>query len=136
IGFPLFSAYSIAHSPVLEAMNDLPGSLQTESRINAWLEVLENGNIRVLTGKMELGQGILTAIVQVAAEELNTDPAKVEIVMADTQRTPNEGYTAGSRSVETSAMAVRYAAAAAREKILELAAAMLKQKPESLYLWE
>ncbi|MDT0689239.1 molybdopterin cofactor-binding domain-containing protein [Salegentibacter sp. F188] len=90
-------------------------------RINAWLRVLEDGSVLVLTGKMELGQGIRIAVAQVAAEELNTNPDLVEVNLAETGVTANEGYTAGSRSIETSAMSIRNAAAAAREKILSLA---------------
>jgi nicotinate dehydrogenase subunit B len=99
--------------------------LPSGDQIDAWLQVLENGRIRVLTGKMELGQGIRTAIMQVAAEELNTDPGLVEVNLAETNVTPDEGYTAGSRSIETSAMSVRYAAATAREKLLKLASGKL-----------
>jgi CO/xanthine dehydrogenase Mo-binding subunit len=78
--------------------------------------------VRVLTGKIELGQGIATAVAQVAAEELELDLSQVEVLLAETGRTPDEGYTAGSNSIEASAMSVRYAAAAAREKLLGLAA--------------
>ncbi|NJW54611.1 molybdopterin cofactor-binding domain-containing protein, partial [Salinimicrobium oceani] len=90
-------------------------------RINAWLRIMEDGSILVLTGKMELGQGIGIAVAQVAAEELNTSPNMVEVNLAETGVTANEGYTAGSRSIETSAMSIRNAAAAAREKLLSLA---------------
>ncbi|MDT0686335.1 xanthine dehydrogenase family protein molybdopterin-binding subunit [Autumnicola psychrophila] len=89
--------------------------------INAWLRVMEDGSILILTGKMELGQGIRIAVAQVAAEELNTSPDLVEVNLAETGVTANEGYTAGSRSIETSAMSIRNAAAAAREKLLSLA---------------
>lgn len=93
--------------------------------INAWLEVLADGRIRVLTGKLELGQGISTAVAQVAAEELNMEMSQVEVIMAETGRTPNEGYTAGSNSIESSAMSIRRAAAAARHQLLDLAAEKL-----------
>jgi len=89
--------------------------------INAWLEILADGRIRVLTGKIELGQGISTAVAQVAAEELNMEMSQVEVTMAETGRTPNEGYTAGSNSIESSAMSIRRAAASARQQLLELA---------------
>lgn len=102
---------------------DLPGSLRRNPRLNAWLEVLDNGMVRIYTGKLELGQGIRTAIAQCAAEELDLGMKQVEVVLADTLRTPDEGYTVGSGSIENSAMAVRYAAASARQKMLELAAA-------------
>lgn len=82
---------------------------------------MEDGSVLVLTGKMELGQGIRIAVAQVAAEELNTSPDLVEVNLAETGVTADEGYTAGSRSIETSAMSIRKAAAAAREKLLDLA---------------
>ncbi|WP_373057641.1 molybdopterin cofactor-binding domain-containing protein [Zunongwangia sp. H14] len=90
-------------------------------RINAWLRVLEDGSVMVLTGKMELGQGIRIAVAQMAAEELNTHPDLVQVNLAETGVTANEGYTAGSHSIETSAMAIRRAAAAAREKLIKMA---------------
>ncbi|MEJ2005359.1 MAG: molybdopterin-dependent oxidoreductase, partial [Cyclobacteriaceae bacterium] len=65
-----------------------------ESDINAWLQVLEDGRVRVITGKMELGQGIKTAIRQVAAEELTLPFDQTEIQVAETGVTPDEGYTA------------------------------------------
>jgi len=102
--------------------DELPESLKRNPNINAWLEVLANGNVRVFTGKLELGQGIRTAIAQVAAEELNMPIESVEVVLAETGRTPDEGYTAGSGSIEGSTMAVRYASATARKILLQLAA--------------
>ncbi|MBD0255115.1 MAG: xanthine dehydrogenase family protein molybdopterin-binding subunit [Cytophagales bacterium] len=115
---------SPAHTSPLPAPpgDSLPDSLREQPRIDAWLEVLADGRVRVFTGKMELGQGIRTAIAQVAAEELEMDLSQVEVHLAETGRTPHEGYTAGSGSIENSAMSVRYAAAAAREKLLQLAA--------------
>lgn len=85
-----------------------------EDGVNAWLQVLEDGSVRILTGKMELGQGIRIAVAQVAAEELNMNPHLVEVNLAETGVTANEGYTAGSRSIESSAMSIRKAAATAR----------------------
>lgn len=107
-------------------MQDLPGSIRRNPMIDSWLQVLENGMVRIFTGKLELGQGIRTAIAQVAAEELDLDMNQVEVVLADTLRTPDEGYTVGSGSIENSAMAVRYAAAYARKQLLEMAAAKWK----------
>ncbi|RCR66907.1 xanthine dehydrogenase family protein molybdopterin-binding subunit [Larkinella punicea] len=121
IGFS-FSCQPLSASEKPPWQDSLPGSLRQQPQINAWLEVLDDGRIRIFTGKLELGQGIRTAIAQVAAEELDMDLNKVEVHLAETGRTPHEGYTAGSGSIENSAMAVRYAAAAARQKLLELAA--------------
>ena len=112
----------------------LPGSLRRTPHINAWLEVLAEGRVRILTGKVELGQGIKIAIKQVAAEELEMDLDRVEVLLAETGRTPNEGYTAGSGSIQNSAMAVRYAAASAKQKLLETAANKLNTSTEKLIL--
>lgn len=122
IGFSFNASFIDGPSPMLQ---ELPASIKRTPNINAWLEVLANGHVRIFTGKLELGQGISTAISQVAAEELDLDMEIVEIVLADTARTPDEGYTVGSGSIEQSAMAVRFAAAAARQKLLELAALQL-----------
>ncbi|GAB2940023.1 xanthine dehydrogenase family protein molybdopterin-binding subunit [Hymenobacter coalescens] len=123
IGFCLLGSAA----PVLAAAADQrPDSLLSNPRLNAWLEVLADGRVRVLTGKIEIGQGITTAVAQVAAEELNLPLERVEVVLAETGRTPDERYTAGSASIEQSAMSVRYAAAAARQQLLQLAAKRLR----------
>ena len=131
IAFPLFGTCWLPETD--KSLDDtLPGSLRGQPQINAWLEILPEGKIRVFTGKMELGQGIRTAIAQVAAEELDMDLESVEVHLAETGRTPHEGYTAGSGSIENSAMSVRYAAAAARQKLLEMAAQKLNAKTAQL----
>jgi nicotinate dehydrogenase subunit B len=131
IGFVLFGAGPLAAS---SEGPELPGGLQDNPRINAWLEVLADGRVRVLTGKIEIGQGIRTAVAQIAAEELDMPLERVDVVLAETGRTPDERYTAGSASIEQSAMSVRYAAAAARQKLLILAAAQFKTTPSQLTL--
>ncbi|THU37109.1 xanthine dehydrogenase family protein molybdopterin-binding subunit [Niastella caeni] len=133
IGFSISGSFIDAPSPM---MQELPESIKRHPNINAWLEVLANGQVRIFTGKLELGQGISTAISQVAAEELDLTMENVEIVLADTLRTPDEGYTVGSGSIEQSAMAVRFAAAAARHKLLELAAQQLNVSVDQLTMKE
>jgi nicotinate dehydrogenase subunit B len=114
-----------APSSAASSAPDLPGDLAGNPHINAWLQVLEDNRVRVLTGKLELGQGIRTAVAQVAAEELNMDMNQVEVLVAETGQTPDEGYTAGSNSIEMSALAIRYAAAAAHKLLLDEAAKKL-----------
>ena len=77
----------------------------------------------MFTGKAELGQGIKTALLQIAAEELVVSVGRLKLVTADTALTPNEGYTAGSHSMQDSGTAIRYAAAQVREILIALAAA-------------
>lgn len=129
IGFSLGAPY-VADSTL--PLQELPGSLKRYPDIDAWLEVLGDGSVRVLTGKTELGQGISITVAQVAAEELDLDVSKVSVALAETGVTPDEAYTAGSASIETSAMSIRYAAAAARLRLLQLAASRLGTAAEEL----
>ncbi len=108
-------------APRVEYTGDLPGSMRRTKQVNAWLHLHEDGRVSVFSGKVELGQGIRSAIRQVAAEELDVSLDLVEVHLAETGITPDEGYTAGSNSVPNSAMSVRYAAATARQKLIELA---------------
>ena len=81
----------------------LPGSLATQPFLDGWIAIDEQGHVTVMTGKVELGQGLKTAIRQIAAEELELAPSAIAIVTADTARTANEGYTAGSSRCSTAA---------------------------------
>ncbi|SDM42242.1 xanthine dehydrogenase family protein molybdopterin-binding subunit [Kriegella aquimaris] len=122
IGFSMVGTVGLANGGFMPI--DKTGSLlgtPDKDQINAWLQILENGKVKVLTGKIELGQGIRIAVAQMAAEELNTDLDLIEVNIAETGVTPDEGFTAGSSSIVSSAMAVRNAAASAREIILKIA---------------
>jgi nicotinate dehydrogenase subunit B len=101
------------------------GSLVDHPELDDWVSFSEPGRITVRTGKVELGQGILTALAVVASEELVVSPERVEVVRATTGTSPDEGFTAGSRSVEQSGAAVRQACAHAYQALLRRAAARL-----------
>ena len=103
----------------------LPGSLNNNRMLNAWLRIDADGSVTIFSGKIELGQGIGTALTQVAADELDVDLKRIKIVHGDTALTPNEGQTAGSQSVENSGTALRFACAEARDILLNAAAAKL-----------
>jgi CO/xanthine dehydrogenase Mo-binding subunit len=98
----------------------LPGSLQTNRTLDAWLRINADGSVTVFTGKVELGQGIVTALAQIAAEELEVPLARVTMISGDTGRTPNEGQTAGSQSIEQSGTALRMAGAEVRALLIGL----------------
>jgi nicotinate dehydrogenase subunit B len=100
----------------------LPRSLQDNPALGQWISFEAPGVVTVRTGKVELGQGILTALAQVAAEELAVGLERVVVGAADTALSPNEGFTAGSQSVEVSGASVRLAAAQARAALLAVAA--------------
>ena len=103
----------------------LPGSLQTNRKLDGWLRINADGTATVFTGKVELGQGILTALAQIAAEELDLPLTRIKMISGDTGQTPNEGQTAGSQSVENSGTALRMAGAEVRAILIELAAKRL-----------
>ena len=103
----------------------LPGSLQNNRRLDGWIRINPDGSATVFTGKVELGQGILTALAQIAAEEIDLPLARVRMISGDTRQTPNEGQTAGSQSIENSGTALRMACAEARAILIDLAAKRL-----------
>jgi CO/xanthine dehydrogenase Mo-binding subunit len=111
---------------------ELPGSLRGEPWLDAWIRIDSDGSVTVFTGKAELGQGIETALAQIAADELDVALDRVQMVTADTGRTPNEGYTAGSMSLQRSGTAIRHAAAETRQILVELAAKRLGRAAEEL----
>jgi len=112
----------------------LPGSLEHDPLLDAWIRIDANGAITVFTGKAELGQGIKTALVQVAAEQLVVEPGRIVLVTADTARTPNEGYTAGSQSMQHSGTAIMNAAAQVRAILVGLAAGKFRVSVEQLHV--
>ena len=125
-------AFSLSPYGVGQEAPRLPGSLQTNRLLSAWLAINADGTATVYTGKVELGQGILTALAQIAAEELDLPLARIKIISGDTGRTPNEGQTAGSQSVENSGTALRLAGAEVRSILLDLAAKKLGVAADSL----
>jgi CO/xanthine dehydrogenase Mo-binding subunit len=110
----------------------LPGSLETNRRLSQWLRIRPDGTVEVASGKVEIGQGILTAIAQIVADELDVDLARVRMVPASTAASPNEGVTSGSQSIQQSGAALRHACAEARALLLDAAAQRLGVDAQSL----
>lgn len=92
----------------------LPKSLQDTPFLGRWISFETPGRIAISPGKVELGQGIGTALAQIVAEELGVGIDKVDVHPSDTDISPDEGFTAGSQSVEVSGSSLRLAAAQAR----------------------
>ena len=82
--------------------------------LSAWLRINADGTVTLMIGKVELGQGILTAVTQICADELDVDIERIKIVSGDTAVVPNEGTTAGSSSMPGCAPAVQQASAEVR----------------------
>ncbi len=110
----------------------LSSSLENNPDIDSWLQFQSDGKISVSTGKVELGQKLITAFTVIVAEELDVDPARISVLTADTSDSPNEGYTAGSNSMESSGMALRQIAAKVRQVLLEKASKQLGVPIENL----
>ena len=90
--------------------------------IAAWLHIGQDGTISVYTGKTEVGQNIRTSLTQAVAEELRCSPASILMVMADTDLTPFDMGTFGSRTTPFMAPQLRKVAAEARETLISMAA--------------
>ena len=100
----------------------LPGSLERYPRLDTWLRIDPDGTVTVFSGKVEIGQGIRTALAQIVSDELDVRYDAVRIAPVDTERSPDEGVTSGSRSIEESGQALRQVAAELRQALLERAA--------------
>ena len=104
----------------------------TPSELGAWLHVGEEGTVTVYTGKAEVGQNIRTSLTQVVAEELPTPLDSIRLVMGDTDLTPYDRGTFGSRTTPTMAPQLRQAAAVARQLLITLAAEQWNVEGDSI----
>jgi nicotinate dehydrogenase subunit B len=106
-------------------MTQLPANLALNPPLNRWVSIDGPDVITIRTGKVELGQGAVTAIAAIAARELGVDLADIHMQPTDTDSSPDEGYTAGSFSVEHGGSAMRWACAQVRELFAQRAQAVL-----------
>jgi CO/xanthine dehydrogenase Mo-binding subunit len=112
--------------------NTLPQSLIDNPLLSQWVSFEEPGRVRVGSGKVEIGQGILTALTQIAAEELDLAPGQVRIVSGETDVSPAEGFTSGSYSIAVGGASIRLACAEVRALFLDRAAELLRCPPAEL----
>jgi len=103
----------------------LTGALAEHPALAQWVAFPAPGQVTIFSGKVEIGQGVLTAMVQLAAEELDVAASRIAIEAGDTDRTPNEGFTAGSQSMQFGGVALRQACAEVRAALLRHAAERL-----------
>ncbi len=107
---------------------------QRPTEISAWIHIGEDGTVTVFTGKAEVGQNIRTSLTQAVAEELRIPVSSIQLVMADTQLTPWDMGTFGSRTTPDMALQLHKVAAAAREALFDLAVEQLKADRSALSL--
>jgi len=130
-GIPLMDVHS--QPAVAQDKPRLAGDLQIHRKLNAWIRIdSATQMVELRIGKVELGQGILTAVAQVCADELDVDFAKIKLISGDTALVPDEGVTAGSFSMPYCATAVQAASAEVRAILLGLAENKLNQPAAQL----
>ncbi|MGK6316924.1 molybdopterin cofactor-binding domain-containing protein [Neorhizobium sp. DT-125] len=117
-------------------MAELTFSLKDNPRIDRWLQFENDRRVRIGTGKVELGQGVLTALAQIAAEELDLGIDQIRMMSGNSVEGPGEGYTASSWSIEHSGAAIRLVAAEVRALALKQAALRLNAAPDELTIVE
>lgn len=141
IGRPDPSPIFTIHSPPSdddsqEDFTSIPQSLLETPQLDSWIKLNKDETLTLFTGKVEYGQGIITALAQIVAEEMDLSIDQIRVVMADTRKTPDEGVTAGSMSMETSGKAVRLIAADTRRHLLSIAHEELETTVERLQIEE
>src|ERR1700744_6501029 len=110
----------------------LPVSLVANPKLSSWVRFSPEGHVMVSPGKVEIGQGIVTALAQIAADELDVDIGRVQMIRASTAGSPNEGVTSGSLSVQHSGRAIRHVCAEVRQIFLSAASDRLGVDIDSL----
>jgi len=113
-------AFRITQTPV--SRPDLPASLAVNPQRANWLAWRADGSVEVRTGKVEIGQGILTALAQIAAHELRLPLERIRMIPVQTGLSPDEAVTSGSLSVQESGTAIRIVCAELRERLIARAA--------------
>ena len=115
----------IVPAPPAQTQQDIQTRNVERDTVDTWLEIDAGGNVTVYAGKVELGTGIRTALAQIVAEELDVAFERVTMVLGDTAITPDQGTTAGSKSIQVAGSVLRQAAAEARRVLLRRAAERL-----------
>jgi CO/xanthine dehydrogenase Mo-binding subunit len=108
------------------------GSPIDPKQVDSWLAIGQDNKVTIFSGRVELGTGTRTALAQIAADELYVPFDSISMVQGDTVRAPDEGYTAGSKTIQVGGVNVRNAAAEARQALLEMASARLGVPQTSL----
>jgi CO/xanthine dehydrogenase Mo-binding subunit len=110
----------------------IPQSLAANPRLDRWVGFEEPGLVRVAFGKVEYGQGAMTGLAQIAAEELDVGMDRLDVVNPETDLSPDEGLTVGSMSIESSGASIRAACAEVRALFTAAAAKRLGCSPTAL----
>ncbi len=131
LGNGIIIVFSLSELAILEGCGPKEGEKEAPD-FNAYLHIKENGRVDCLTGKIEMGQGVITSLGQVLAEELEIRLDIVDMIMGDTDLCPYDAGTWGSMTTRFADPVLRAAAAEAREVLKELAAEKLGVKKSEL----
>lgn len=126
-----FSFWGAASQVLAQADNWSDADLSPTS-LDSWVAVAQNGMVTVFTSKVDLGTGVVTALSQIVAEELDVPFQQIHMETGDTSNTIDQAATVGSRTIERGGPQLRQAAAAARQQLLRLASASLGAPIEDL----
>jgi nicotinate dehydrogenase subunit B len=118
----------------LSSMTNAQGRKQDE--VNAYLRIAEDGRVTLFTGKIEMGQGPITSLPMMLADELDVNLDNVDIIMGNTDLTPYDNGTFGSLTTRQYGQIMRGAAARARAILLEMAATELAVSVDKLQVKE
>jgi nicotinate dehydrogenase subunit B len=130
VGFNLFGSRILAGSPA----SATPGSfIEPEvTSLDSWLAIARDESVTVFTSKVDLGTGVLTALSQIVAEELDVPFDRIHMQTGDTENIIDQSQTSGSRTLHKAGPQLRQAAAAGRHTLLTLASARLGAPVEKL----
>ncbi|MBX9591720.1 MAG: molybdopterin-dependent oxidoreductase [Hyphomonadaceae bacterium] len=126
-GLTIGFRWALAQAP--QSGPPVPPMIRSNPRLDAWVRIAPDGGITVMTGRVEIGQGMLTVMRQVAADELDVAPERLTLISGDTAQTPNEGVTAGSLAVKLGSTALGLACADARATLIGVAAKAWSVEP-------
>jgi nicotinate dehydrogenase subunit B len=136
LGGGIFVLFTLGDSSGFSQTHGTRGGPQYPDDVNAYLHIREDGRVTCFTGKIEMGQGIITSLAQMLAEELDLPLDRIDMVMGDTERCPYDMGTFGSMSTKYFGPALRQAGAEARAILLQLAARQLQAAPQHLQIKE
>src|SRR5258708_4108704 len=124
VSFALPIRLAAVGNTAMAAAADTP-KVVAPDRVDAFLAIDPHGNVTIFSGKVDLGTGVLTAITQIAAEELDGPVARGNVIQGEALLPPDQGPTYGSRWIQNGGMQIRLAAATARRALLRAAAQRL-----------
>lgn len=110
-----------------------PAKTVATDQVDGFIAIDAKGNVTLYSGKVDLGTGVMTALAQIAAEELAVPLEKVEVIQGDTALTPDQGITWASLTIQAGGMQIRQACATARDALLGQAAEKLRVAKKDLY---